>query len=146
MTHHLFTIALPLVVAAGLGGIIGLDRELRHQAMGLRSFILIATGAALFTQLAVAVAGSAGGGVDPVRVLQGLVAGIGVLGMGAILHRENRVRGATTGASVWIVGSIGAACGLGYFAHAVVATTIVMVALVGLGAVERLLKHRRDDR
>ena len=144
MLENIVDVALPLVVAAVLGGIVGLDRELRHQAMGLRTFILISTGSALFTQLSIELTAAAGT-VDPARGLQGIVAGIGVLGMGAILQRGSRVRGATTGASVWIIGAIGAACGLGYFAHAAIATAIVMIALVGLGAIEHAFKRRKEN-
>lgn len=137
---------LRLGAAAVLAGVLGIDRELRRKTMGLRTFMLISTGTALFallgTELAMAYAdGETGRAVDPSRVLQGIAAGIGLIAMGGVLHRDDRVRGATTGASVWVVGAIGTACGFGYYPHAAAATAIAVVILVVLALAERLL-HR----
>ncbi|TVR99852.1 MAG: MgtC/SapB family protein [Rhodospirillales bacterium] len=139
---------LRLGSAAVLAGIIGIDRELRRKTMGLRTFMLISTGTALFTLLGVELAIAYGDGVtggafvDPTRVLQGITAGIGLIAMGGVLHRDDRVRGATTGASVWVVGAIGAACGLGLYPHAATATAIAVGILVLLALAERVM-HRR---
>jgi putative Mg2+ transporter-C (MgtC) family protein len=115
---------LRLSVAALLAGIIGIDREIRHKTMGLRTLMLVCTGTALFTMLGIELTDAARRYVeiDPTKVLQGVIAGIGLIAMGGVMHKDDRVRGATTGASVWVVGSIGAACGLGLYVQAAAAT------------------------
>ena len=131
-----------LVAAAVLGGLIGLDRELGNKTMGLRTLILVATGSALLTLLAMdlAMTGVRDLGlreIDPTRIIQGIISGIGLIGVGALLQRQHRLRGATTGASVWLVGGIGIACALGLYVAAAVATAIGLVVLVGLGLLEK---------
>jgi putative Mg2+ transporter-C (MgtC) family protein len=116
--------------------------------MGLRTMILVATGSALMTVLALRLASEwsdAPSGNDPGRVIQGIVSGIGLLGAGAFLHAGERVRGATTGASVWLVGGIGIGCGLGAFVDAAIATAVGIVALAGLGALERKLMRTAPE-
>lgn len=145
-------ILLRLGTAAALAGILGIDRELRRKTMGLRTFMLVSVGTALFALLGSELAMNYGSGeterafVDPSRVLQGIAAGIGLIAMGGVLHRDDRVRGATTGASVWVVGAIGTACGFGYYPHAAAATAIAVMILVVLALAERLLHRivRRD--
>lgn len=134
---------LRLSIAAVLAGVIGIDREIRNKTMGLRTLMLVSTGAALFTMLGIELTGAAKQHVeiDPARVLQGVVAGIGLIAMGGVLHKDDRVRGATTGASVWVVGSIGAACGLGLYLQAVVATLIAAAIVTLLGALERVVQR-----
>lgn len=101
---------LRLGIAALLGAIVGLDRELRHKPTELRTVTSVSIGAALFTLLALQMASvTAAAGYDPTgdigRILQGLVSGIGILGAGVFLHRGRTVRLATTGASVWLAGA-----------------------------------------
>jgi putative Mg2+ transporter-C (MgtC) family protein len=146
-----FDFVLRLSIAALLAGIIGIDREIRNKTMGLRTLMLVSTGAALFTMLGIELTGAAKEYVeiDPARVLQGVVSGIGLIAMGGVMHKDDRVRGATTGASVWVVGSIGAACGLGLYVQAAVATTIAAFIVIILGALERAVQRwarsRRDE-
>ena len=137
-----------LCVAALLAGVIGIDREIRNKTMGLRTLMLVCTGAALFTMLGIELTGMAKQyvEVDPARVLQGVIAGIGLIAMGGVMHKDDRVRGATTGASVWVVGSIGAACGLGLYAQAAVATAIAAFILIVLGVLERVVERRARSR
>ena len=143
-----FDFVLRLSVAALLAGVIGIDREVRNKTMGLRTLMLVGTGAALFTMLGIELTGAAKEYVeiDPARVLQGVVAGIGLIAMGGVMHKDDRVRGATTGASVWVVGSIGAACGLGLYTQAAVATAVAAFIVIILGAVERAVQHLIRDR
>ena len=133
---------LRLGVAALLGAVVGLDRELRHKPTGLRTVTLVSIGAALFTLLALQMASvTAAAGYDPTgdigRILQGLVSGIGILGAGVFLHRGGTVQLATTGASVWLAGAVGVAAGLGLYILAVAATALAILVLVGFGAIER---------
>ena len=126
---------LRLLAACALGGVIGLEREVRHKALGLRTNMLICMGAAFFTLLSAVLAGD--GNPDKGRVASNIVQGIGFLGAGLILHSKNRVLGLTSAATVWVVASIGMACGAGLFLEAAVATAIVVTALLGIGLAER---------
>ena len=130
-----------LLAACALGGVIGLERELRHKASGLRTNMLICMGAAFFTQLSSVLAGD--GNVDKGRVASNIVQGIGFLGAGLILHSKNRVLGLTSAATVWVVASIGMACGAGLFVEAAAATGILLFALVLIGLAERHARWKR---
>src|SRR5262245_21483264 len=116
-------IIVRLALAALLGGVIGYERESRGKAAGLRNHMLVALGSALF----VLVVQQSGGGADAVsRVIQGLVAGIGFLGAGAILNNRNdpHIRGLTTAAGVWMTAAIGVAAGIGRELTAILATLL----------------------
>lgn len=121
-------IALRLVIAAFLGGILGLEREQKGKAAGLRTHMLVALGAAIFV-LTPQQAGVSD--ADLTRVLQGLVAGVGFLGAGAILkgNGEEEIRGLTTAASIWLTAAIGVAAGMGREATAVLSTVLALVVL-----------------
>jgi putative Mg2+ transporter-C (MgtC) family protein len=120
-----------LLLAALLGGIVGYEREHKGKAAGLRTHMLVAMGAALF----VLVPERGGMGIaDMSRVIQGVVAGVGFLGAGAIIkrHSEEQVQGLTTAAGIWMTAAIGVACGLGREAIALLATLLAIVNLVML--------------
>jgi putative Mg2+ transporter-C (MgtC) family protein len=124
-----------LLAACLLGGLVGLEREAKHQPAGVRTNLLISLGCAFFTLLSAVLAGD--GNPDKGRVASNIVQGIGFLGAGLILHNRSRVSGLTSAASVFVVASIGMACGAGLFAPAAVATAIVIVALELVGFLER---------
>jgi putative Mg2+ transporter-C (MgtC) family protein len=135
---------LRLGAAALLGGIVGLERELRGKPAGLRTVMLVSIGTAVFALLSIEVAATTTfAGYDATgdtgRVLQGVVAGIGVLGAGVFLHRDETIRLATTGASVWLAGAVGIACGFGLYLLAGSATALAILVLEGLGAISRRL-------
>ncbi len=120
-----------LLLAALLGGIVGYEREHKGKAAGLRTHMLVAMGAALFVLV------PERGGMDIAdmsRVIQGVVAGVGFLGAGAIIkrHSEEQVQGLTTAAGIWMTAAIGVACGLGREAIALLATRRAIVILVML--------------
>ncbi|HRK95312.1 MAG TPA: MgtC/SapB family protein [Rhodospirillales bacterium] len=143
-------LVLRLLAAAILGGLIGLDRELGGKPMGLRTLILVSLGSALMTLLAMELALVSArdlrlNDVDPTRIIQGVISGVGLIGVGALLQRERRLRGATTGASVWLVGGIGIACALGYYVAAAIATGIGLFVLVGLGLIEGWTRRTFGD-
>ncbi|HSI61255.1 MAG TPA: MgtC/SapB family protein [Ideonella sp.] len=126
-------IVLRLLMAAVLGGVLGYEREQQGKAAGIRTHMLVALGAALF----VLVPQQAGMQVaDMSRVIQGIVAGVGFLGAGAIIKgsSEHQVQGLTTAAGVWMTAAIGIACGLGRETTAVIST---LLALVILGLIPR---------
>jgi putative Mg2+ transporter-C (MgtC) family protein len=126
-----------LLLACTLGGAVGVEREWRHKASGLRTNMLICMGCAFFTLLSAVLAGE--GNPNKGQVAANIVQGIGFLGAGLILHTRNRVLGLTSAASVFAVASIGMACGAGLYLEAVLATVIVLVALQLIGAWESKL-------
>ena len=117
-----------LLAAAGLGAAIGYQREKAGKPAGLRTHVLIAVGAALFTVASIYGFGSA---VDVSRVAAGVVAGIGFIGAGAIIHRGagDIVGGLTTAATIWAVAAIGLAAGAGLYLVAGVPTGIPLAVL-----------------
>src|SRR5436305_8007639 len=100
-------VLLRLVVAAGLGGAIGFERELRERQAGLRTHLVVSVGSALFTLVSAYGFHSFDGKVDPTRIAAQIVSGIGFLGAGAIIRQGLSVRGLTTAASLWLVAAIG---------------------------------------
>jgi putative Mg2+ transporter-C (MgtC) family protein len=124
-----------LLLACVLGGLVGLERELHRKSAGVRTNLLICMGSAFFTLLSAVLAGD--GNPDKGRVASNIVQGIGFLGAGLILHNRSRVSGLTSAASVFVVASIGMACGAGLYAAAAVAALIVIVALEAVGFIER---------
>jgi putative Mg2+ transporter-C (MgtC) family protein len=126
-----------LIVAAILGGAIGLERELRHKPAGLRTYMFISIGSAFFTILSGELAGEMGG--DHTRVAAQIIPGIGFIGAGSILHSRGSVSGLTTAAGLFVIASIGMATGGGLYLAAVFATVLVLVALSLLGFVESRL-------
>ena len=124
-----------LVVAAILGGIIGLERQLRHKPAGLRTNLFICFGSAMFTVLSGQLASSWGG--DHTRVAAQIIPGIGFIGAGSILHSRGSVTGLTTAATLFVVASVGMAAGGGLYLTACFATIIILLALAMLGRLER---------
>ena len=128
-------ILIRLLVAAALTGAIGLERELRDRAAGLRTHMLVGVGSALFTIVSAYGWGdfrfSTAEGVvfDPTRIAAQIVTGIGFLGAGAIIRQGLSVRGLTTAATLWVVAAIGMATGAGYYAAAVITTVLVLFSL-----------------
>ncbi|OAN79448.1 hypothetical protein A8B78_12010 [Jannaschia sp. EhC01] len=133
------------MLCALLGGaILGLDREVRRRRVGIRTYMLVSLGAAVFTIVAIEMGhdlGAAGLAADPSRVLQGLVGGLGFLGAGAIIQGDKTIGGMATAASLWVAGAIGLAAGMGYIALAMAAA--VMAALVL--AVSRFMENRGSN-
>ena len=128
--------AVPRLLAACLlGGLIGLERETKRRAADVRTNLLVYMGCAFFTLLSAVLAGDAN--PDKGRVASNIVQGIGFLGAGLIIHNRSRISGLTSAATVFVVASIGMACGAGLFAAAAVATVIVIIALQLVGFLER---------
>jgi putative Mg2+ transporter-C (MgtC) family protein len=133
-----------LVLAALLGGLIGLERELRHKAAGLRTNMLICFGAAMFTVLSIQLADKFGG--DHVRIAAQIIPGIGFIGAGTILHARGSVIGLTSAATIFVTASIGMAAGAGLYITAIFAAIIVLIALAVLGRLEdRFERERRQN-
>jgi putative Mg2+ transporter-C (MgtC) family protein len=128
---------LRLLLAAVLGGFVGLERELKHRPAGLRTHMFICSGAAMFTILSTELAGVFGIG-DHTRIAAQIIPGIGFIGAGSILHAQSGgVRGLTTAATMFVVASIGMACGGGLYGLAVFASLLIFFALRTLGWMEQ---------
>ena len=130
-----------LLMACAMGGLIGMERESRHKASGLRTSMLICMGAALFTMLSAVVAGD--GSSNKGQIASNIVQGIGFLGAGLILHSGNRVLGLTSAATTWVVAAVGMACGAGLYVEAAIAAVIVFFALRFIGLLEARSRWKR---
>jgi putative Mg2+ transporter-C (MgtC) family protein len=139
---------LRLSIAAGLGGAVGFERELREREAGIRTHLLVSLGSALFTIVSAygfqefLTAGGAIVRTDPTRIAAQIVTGIGFLGAGAIIRDGLSVRGLTTAATLWVVAAIGMACGAGYYWPAVAVTVLTLIALWPL----RLVAYQTMER
>jgi putative Mg2+ transporter-C (MgtC) family protein len=122
-----------LLVATFLGGLIGLERELKHRAAGLRTNLFICFGAALFTILSQRLAGVPS---DAARIAAQIIPGIGFIGAGSILHMRGLTTGLTTAATLFVVASVGMAAGGGLYLTALFATGLVLLCLFLLGHLE----------
>jgi len=132
-----------LLIAAVLGGLVGLEREHRGTAAGLRTLMLVSVGASLITLTALQTA------ENPALMTGGIITGIGFLGAGAILRDKEGVHGTTTAASIWVTAMIGMAVGYGYYLDAAITTIIVLAVLIVLYQYEKRyirnhgIKHSR---
>jgi putative Mg2+ transporter-C (MgtC) family protein len=139
---------LRVVVAAALGGAIGLERELDEKAAGLRTHVLVSVGAALFTLVGAYGFGEfPRGSIDPSRIAAQIVTGVGFLGAGVIFRQGFTIRGLTTAASLWLVAAIGMAAGAGFWKGAVIAAGAGLVSLRPLEWMKaRLIPQRAASR
>ena len=124
-------LALRLALATALGAAIGLNREISLKPAGLRTHALVSLGAALLTYVGLELGRSLGDVTATSRIVQGLVAGIGFVGGGVILHRTGAqtVHGLTTAASIWIVSATGVAVGAGLWRAATIAVVLTLIIL-----------------
>ncbi len=123
-----------ILLAVCCGAIIGLERQIKHKPAGLRTNVLICLGAAVFT----IISGRMAGDKDSItRIAAQIVTGVGFLGAGAVIQDRGGIHGLTTAATIWLVSSIGMACGAKLYQLAGVSTLIAIVVLVGLGHLEK---------
>ena len=132
-------LTLRLLLAAGLGAAIGLEREYWQKPAGLRTNMLIAVGSALFTVMSIELARTSG---TPDRIAAQVVTGIGFVGAGAILRSGHSVHGMTTAATIWVNAAIGMAAGAGEYLTAVAATAVTLAVLLLLLPAERYFERR----
>lgn len=130
-------IAARLLLAVTLGAVIGFEREQLSRPAGLRTHMLTALAAALFTIITMEIHASVmrepgSASTDPIRVIEAVTAGVAFLAAGAIFRSQGDVKGLTTGAGMWLAGAIGVACGAGYGILAVMATVLAAVILVAV--------------
>jgi putative Mg2+ transporter-C (MgtC) family protein len=141
-------ILVKLVLAATLGGLIGLEREIHGRPAGFRTHLMVALGSCLFVLTSVHFyrlygnfTGAGPLGVDPSRVAAQVVTGIGFLGAGAIIREKTSIRGLTTAACLWVAAALGMAVGAGMYATATAVTLLGLISLLLLKKVEERLKR-----
>lgn len=140
-----------LSLAIVFGGVIGIDREMRNKAAGLRTHILIALAAAIFTLIAFEIhfemqEMTEQPRTDVIRIIEAVTAGVAFLAAGTIIQARGTVQGLTTGASMWLVGAVGLACGGGFYAIAFIGTVLALIVLYLLGKLEaRLIPPGKAD-
>ncbi len=131
--HELLEFFIPRILAAiACGGLVGIERELKNKAAGLKTNILICLGAMLYTSLSVLIAHDPASGVregDPGRIAAQIVSGIGFLGGGAIIQARGTVLGLTTAATIWVVAALGVCIGAGY-GWVAIAVSLVSVLIL----------------
>ncbi len=136
-TQHLARVFIALL----LGGLVGLERELRDKPAGFRTIILICVGACVFTLLSQATTGPT---ADSGRIAAQVVTGVGFLGAGAIIQGGGSVYGMTTAATIWAVAAIGMAVGFGHMALAAVGTVAILLTLFMFDLIETWIGDLRD--
>lgn len=148
LTPETLQMIYQLTLAAFLGMLVGLEREYHGKPAGLRTYMLVTVGAALFTIMSV----KSALGVpyfDPSRIASQVVVGIGFIGGGLILVRGGRVEGLTTAAGLWATAAIGMAAGFGFYAIAIYTTVLVLFVLWVLRFLENYIHHgelsKKDD-
>ena len=134
---------VPVLLAVGCGTVIGLERQLKHKAAGLRTNILICLGAAVFTIISREMASGSQDSIT--RIAAQIVTGVGFLGAGAVIQDRGGIHGLTTAATIWLMASIGMACGARFYGLAIFSTILALVVLVGLGQVDKYIGVGRDN-
>ncbi len=144
-------IVVRLLLAVIFGAAIGLDREFRQKAAGLRTHILVALAAAIFTLITFEIFFEMSELMeeprsDAIRIIEAVTAGVAFLAAGTIIQSGGTVQGLTTGASMWLAGAVGLACGGGFYAIAVIGTLLALIVLYLIGKLEsRFIANGRGD-
>jgi putative Mg2+ transporter-C (MgtC) family protein len=152
-THEsLAVLAGRLLVAAVLGALIGLEREIKKHPAGLRTHMLVSTAAAAFTIMTfeiyhemVDLNADTIARLDPIRVIEAVTAGVAFLAAGAIIRSGTDIKGLTTGAGLWMAGAIGVSVGAGFFSVAAMATVLVLIITIALGQFEKRFLEDEDE-
>lgn len=139
-------IGIQVMFAFMLGGLVGLDREHKMKAAGLKTNILICLGATFFTSMSMLNLVNTGGPVDPNRIAAQIVSGIGFLGAGAIIQGKGSVIGLTTAATIWVVASIGYTIGIGRPLIATIFTLTVLVVLKLINPISKIFEKDADKK
>lgn len=141
-------IALRLLLAAGLAALLGWDREVQDRPAGLRTYMLVALAASVFTVLTFEIyetvkANQEEANADPIRIIEAVTAGVAFLAAGAIIHgRNNKVQGITTGAGMWMAGALGVAAGAGHYFLAVLAALLSFSILRWLNILQQRVANQ----
>ena len=138
-----------MAIAIVVGALVGFERERLDKPAGLRTYMLVCEGAALFMIASLLIGeqvrAMGGASYDPSRIASTVVQGIGFLGGGAIITSGGRVRGLTTAAGIWVVAALGILIGAGFYLISFAATALTLVGLVGLSGVDGWLRRRSGN-
>lgn len=141
---HIYLVTIRIFLAAFLGAIIGIEREIKNRAAGFRTHIIVSVGACLIMLIGIDGIGefSPDKARDTARIAGQVVSGIGFLGAGTILQKRDKVSGLTTAATLWLSAAIGLAVGIGYYEGAIIATAICLITLISLKWVSDIINKR----
>ncbi len=132
----LFDFLPKILLSIFCGSLIGFERELKDKPAGMRTYMLISTGATMFTVIGVYFAEQYEGISDPMRVAAQIVTGVGFLGAGTIMYARGRISGLTSAAAIWVSAAIGMSIGLDFLVFSVIVTLMAVVSLIFLGKIE----------
>src|SRR3989344_7186889 len=136
-----------ILLSAALGMAIGAEREHRHKSAGLRTYTLVAIGSALFTILSLCgFSGTEAKGFDPSRIASQIVIGIGFIGTGVVILRENKIEGLTTAAGLWVTAAVGMAVGLGFYLIAIFTTILILAVFVALTHLKKEILFKDENK
>ena len=139
---------IDLLLATVLGALLGWERETQNKPAGLRTFMLVSVGSAAFMLICVnliAATEDPALKIDPTRVMQGIIGGLGFIGGGTILQTRGSVKGITTAAGVWVAGAIGMACGLSQYGLAIMIALFTYLIMTLMLVLERRIKRQVDS-
>lgn len=134
-----FDFIIKVLLAIGLGALIGFEREFFNKPAGLRTNILVMLGSTLAAYISSCFVDS---GTDVTRIAANILTGLGFIGGGVILQSKGSVHGLTTASCIWICGIIGMAVGFGYYIEAIIVSVITFIVLYGLGYLEHFMKRK----
>lgn len=140
-------IFLKLILAVGLGAVIGAERLLVHKQAGMKTHAMVSLGAAVFIIVSemIALKYSSISGFDPTRIASQVIVGIGFLGAGSIMLQGSRLLGLTTAGGLWVTAGIGMAAGFGFYNLAIVSTLLVLLVLTLLNILEKPIRKISGD-
>lgn len=146
MDNYYIQLIFQLVLAVILGAVLGLEREYKRKEAGFQTYSLVTLGASLFTIIGLEFfnyfAGESGISFDPSRIIMSIALGIGFIGGGVIILREQRIEGLTTAAGLWCAAAIGVAVGAKFYFLALITTILAVIILIGFGKIERKFFNR----
>ena len=136
---------IKILIALICGGVLGIEREYTGKAAGLRTFIIVSLGACIFAIISQEIYVISGFSGDPGRIAAQVVTGIGFIGAGLIILQENKIKGLTTAAGLWLVSALGMASGFGFYDLAIFGTVAALVVLTGFRVLERYLDQKAHE-
>ncbi len=139
-----YVLITKVLIAAGLGAVIGFEREISRKVAGLRTHALVSLASALFTSISVDAFRDQvmTTGYDPTRIISNIIVGIGFIGAGAILRKDGKVEGTTTAAGLWAVAAVGVTVGIGLYKEAVMITALIYLVLQSLWIIEKKIRRK----
>lgn len=141
----LFPYFVPKVLVATLCGvIIGIDRELKQKVAGVRTFILISVGCAVFSAISVLMSDNQI--IDPTRIIGQIITGIGFLGAGVIVKNDDKIVGVTTAAFIWCISAVGVLAGIGAIWTPIILTFGLLIVSLVFEKFETYIKKNQDTK